>query len=129
MKTKKKPWRAGLRQSGGFTFKKKDFTFNKKEVTDTRRETTTGNTKASVWKVTSINRAKVCIINTVFTVLYGFWRQQNKPFLIQPSRRSRVSWEPITKIFFEFLSGLFEIILSTWMSTWTESEALYEQSY
>jgi len=58
VKTKKKPWRAGLRQSGGFTFKKKDFTFNKKEVTDTRRETTTGNTKASVWKVTSINRAK-----------------------------------------------------------------------
>ena len=53
-KTKKKPWRAGLRQSGFYTFKK--------EATNTRRETTTGNTKASVWKVTSINRAKVKFI-------------------------------------------------------------------
>lgn len=50
-KTKKKPWRAGLRQSGFYSFPKK-------EATNTRRETTTGNTKASVWKVTSINRAK-----------------------------------------------------------------------
>jgi hypothetical protein len=88
-KTKKKPWRAGLRQSAGcYTSKKKDFTFNKKEVTDTQRETTNGNTKASVWKVTSINRAKVCILyNTLFTVQYGFRWQRNRPFLIQPSRR------------------------------------------
>ena len=74
-KTKKKPWRAGLRQSAGcYTSKKKDFTFNKKEVTDTQRETTNGNTKASVWKVTSINRAKVCMIHTVYCSmnLYGF---------------------------------------------------------
>jgi len=50
-KTKKKPWRAGLRQSGFYSFPKK-------EATNTRRETTTGSSKASVWKVTSINRAK-----------------------------------------------------------------------
>jgi len=50
-KIKKKPWRAGLRQSGRYTFPKKD-------ATNTRRETTTGSTRASVWKVTSINRAK-----------------------------------------------------------------------
>ena len=80
-KIKKKPWRAGLRQSGRYTFPKK-------EATNTRRETTTGSTKASVWKVTSINRAKVCILyNTLFTVQYGFRWQRNRPFLIQPSRR------------------------------------------
>lgn len=50
-KTKKKPWRAaGIRPTGFYTFKR--------EVANTRRETTTGNTKASVWKVTSINRPK-----------------------------------------------------------------------
>ena len=62
-KIKKKPWRAGLRQSGRYTFPKK-------EATNTRRETTTGSTKASVWKVTSINRAKVCIIHTVYCCTY-----------------------------------------------------------
>ena len=63
-KTKKKPWRAGLRQSGGF------YSFPKKEATNTRREMTTGNTKASAWKVTSINRAKVCIIHTVYCSIW-----------------------------------------------------------
>ena len=62
-KIKKKPWRAGLRQSGRYTFPKK-------EATNTRRETTTGGTKASVWKVTSINRAKVCIIHTVYCCIW-----------------------------------------------------------
>ena len=62
-KTKKKPWRAGLRQSGRYTFPKKD-------ATNTRRETTTGSTRASVWKVTSINRAKVCMIHTVYCCIH-----------------------------------------------------------